>query len=154
MSGNRVAAAVFVCFFSGLAGTASAGPISALYLTGEYGEVFVVRGDSVAESWTSRTDRQQVIAVTDVVRTMGSYSGDAGGEYTLDGQSTGTTYSFPLGGGCFFDGATSGTVNYAWDFCGGAAYSFDAEWANPVQLFRLGIQDFSRLGITFDASDD
>jgi hypothetical protein len=143
----------------GVSGRAFAGPIGVLYLTTPYG-LFSLQGDQVTKLATSPEDAEP-IAVINTIRTMGTYpnfgpGGQTGVEYQLDGTPTGITIPTAHVGLCFFDGATDGTHNFAYDFCGGQVVEYDANWQNPVNyppsLFRL--EPNAYLGITYDPTNN
>ena len=53
----------------------------------------------------------------------------------------------------FYDATTNGSHIFAWDYEFSAAFRFDLDWTNPVELFDLpGQADF--MGITYDPSND
>jgi len=101
---------------------------------------------------------QSPIAVSSTVRTLGFGAGNSyvGAEYTLAGVPTGSTYPFPaaLGTEEVDDGTTDGSFNYTWGVTSGIAYRLNLDWTNPVPLFTLGNASGSRLGITYDASNN
>ncbi|MEQ1759430.1 MAG: DNRLRE domain-containing protein [Vicinamibacterales bacterium] len=132
----------------------AAGPRSTLYVTAQERAIYSVRGNQVGER-APVTEFAQPIAVTDSIRTMGSYPGllpQPGREYALNGTPTGTTFAPALGGGCFFDGASDGKHHFAYDFCGGQVFQFDLAWQNPVELFRLPRE--TRVGISYDPANN
>ena len=146
-------AAMLVAFSSARA----AGPVSVYYLTaGQEGKLLGVQGSTVVfDIPMSAAGDQFPIAVNSTVRTLGWRTGFTGAEYTLAGVPTGTTYPFPAGSfGDFYDGATNGTANFAWDFNNGAAYRFSATWTAPGLLFTLGTGAGRILGITYDGSNN
>ena len=146
--------------------TASAsGPVSPYYLTAGFdsggGRIFGIQGSNVifnASQVATPIYSESPIAVNSTIRTAAYYNGGfpyRGGEYTLTGTPTGTTYPTTAGlNGFFFDGTTDGTYNYAWEVNSGTAYRFDLTWANPSVLFTLGVGDGHREGITYDPSNN
>lgn len=101
---------------------------------------------------------QSPIAVNSTVRTLGFGGGNSyvGAEYSLAGVPAGSTYAFPaaLGSEEVDDGTTNGSFNYAWGVTSGIAYRLNLDWTNPVPLFTLGNASGSRLGITYDVSNN
>jgi len=132
-----------------------AGPFSEYYVS-QFGQIAVLQGDEVVRTWLPQTGTSGAfaIAVRDTVETFSTVPGGLGAEYSLSGTPTETTYRNTAPATQFFDGATDGSSNYAWDFSNGAVYRFSAEWSNPEVLFTLGTDDGSRIGITFDRSND
>ena len=134
-----------------LAGRVLPAQTSAYYLTaGDQGNITVLQGGTVINSWGTTTYCEYPIAVSGDVRTAGCGSGGQGAQYTLGGTFTGTTYSNSAPG-CMYDGTTDGTSNYTADYCGGGIYATDRTWQNATQLFSLGANP---LGITYDATNN
>jgi hypothetical protein len=84
------------------AGVAQAGPLSPLYLTYVQGgrNIVVVQGNSVINSFPEvygNAPFEIPIAVSGDVRTTAYFPGGAGGQYSLGGVPTGTTYVLPAG---------------------------------------------------------
>ena len=142
----------------------AAGPTSELFLTVDptttSARVIGIQGTNalfnVPQSPTAQG--QSPIAVNGTVRTLGFGAGNSyvGAEYTLAGVPTGSTYAFPaaLGSEEVDDGTTDGSFNYTWGVTSGIAYRLNLDWTNPVPLFTLGNAAGSRLGITYDASNN
>lgn len=132
-----------------------AGPVSPLYLTaGQENTLFVVQDTNVIRSW-SIPNNEYAIAVMGKVQTTIGASGFIGSEYTLDGDFTGVSSTFPnLPGTSVYDGASDGIHIYAWDYNQNRVIRFDSNWSNPLPMFAIGgsVGDF--LGITYDASNN
>ena len=142
----------------------AAGPTSELFLTVDpttmSASVVGIQGTNVLLNvpQSPTAQGQSPIAVNSTVRTLGFGGGNSyvGAEYTLAGVPTGSTYAFPaaLGSQEVDDGTTNGSFNYAWSVSSGTAYQLNLDWTNPVSLFTLGNASGSRLGITYDASNN
>jgi hypothetical protein len=142
----------------------AAGPTSELFLTVDptttSASVVGIQGTNVLVNvpQSPTAQGQSPIAVNSTVRTLGFGAGNSyvGAEYTLAGVPTGSTYPFPaaLGSQEVDDGTTNGSFNYAWSVSSGIAYQLNLDWTNPVALFTLGNASGSRLGITYDASNN
>ena len=155
-----VAAAAMLILGNGRA----AAPTSELFLTVDptttSASVVGIQGTNVLFNvpQSPTAQGQSPIAVNSTVRTLGFGGGNSyvGAEYTLAGVPTGSTYAFPaaLGSEEVDDGTTNGSFNYAWDVTSGVAYRLNLDWTNPVPLFTLGNASGSRLGITYDASNN
>ncbi len=136
----------------------AAGPASELYLTVGQNRLVGIQGASVlfnvAQSPVNQS--QSALAVNSTIRTLGQSSGQTGGEYSLSGTSTGTTYGFPsvLGSDAVFDGTTNASVNFLWDNVSGAAYQFSLGWSGGTVLFTLGTASGGYAGITYDPSNN
>ncbi len=137
--------------------TASAGPVSRLYLTGNT-DIFVVQGAAVITSWDMTQNggqRESALAVMDTVRTLGAQSPayPYGAEYTLNGVPTGQVYSHVLMVN-LADGATDGRHNYAIGYNDSIVHQFETDWTNRTTLFDTGTEHYSEAGITYDASNN
>lgn len=140
------------------AGVAQAGPASPLYLTiwgGNIGYIVVVQGNSVINyipdfyAGPTYGNIEYPIAVSGDVRTTGLCCGIAGGQYTLGGTPTGTTYVLP-GGMYALDSTTDGTHNYLVDGANSNVYQTARDYTNPVLLFTSsGVN----MGITYDPAN-
>ena len=131
----------------------AAGPTSELYITVNGQALAGIQGTSVLFNVAESSSNQSPLAVNSTVRTLGIRNGTTGGEYSLTGTATGTTYAFPagLGSDSFYDGTTDGSFNYAWDFSTGAAYRFNLDWTGGTVLFTPG--NGNPMGITYDPSN-
>jgi hypothetical protein len=136
-------------------------PQSALYVIAS-DTIFVVQNGRVIRSWRVHGFDEGAIAVSGTVRTLGDWSGTLpGSEYTLSGQFTGTTYSYPLldPRTNLYDGTTDGVHNYSVEYSNAIVYQFDRNWGSPVPLFQLfqtiGNQQyvamFRYMGIAYDS---
>ena len=142
----------------------AAGPTSELFLTVDptttSASVVGIQGTNVLFNvpQSPTAQGQSPIAVNSTVRTLGFGAGNSyvGAEYTLAGVPTGSTYAFPaaLGSQEVDDGTTNGSFNYTWSVTSGIAYQLNLDWTNPVSLFTLGNASGTRLGITYDASNN
>ncbi len=149
------------------------GPTGQLYLT-DYATstVYVVQGSSVVSSFamayggSNSGDGEVAIAVTNTVNTRGDYppAGTVGGQYTLSGTPTGTTYAYPFPSGIYYeqsyDGTSDGTSNYYVQYFGQGynltenVYQTGLDWSNPVERFSVQTApgDWGEyLGISYDA---
>lgn len=119
------------------------------YLTSVSGQLTVVQGTSVVQTWAIPTKSSPIAVLDGKLRTVGTYDGTQGAEYTTAGVPTGNTY---FGGVNYaYDGTTDGTYNYAYNFDFGGIYRFDLNWQNPTQLFS-GPQ--FNLGVTYDPTNN
>jgi hypothetical protein len=141
-----------------LTATAQNGPISPLYLTftgGNLGpDIYVVQGNNVINTFPAAYNSVPAyeipIAVYGDVRTTGwSSSYPLGGQYTLGGTPTGTSYVLPsvISSGGAFDSTTDGAHNYLVDYYTGIVYQTARDFTNAVPLFTVG---FENEGITYD----
>lgn len=160
LSGRYRAMCAAIIMTVGLAGSAAAGPKSALYLTDFSATIRVVQGDAVVNTWTDRAgggiDSLTAIAVGETVRTYsqgGAALPSQGAEYTLDGVFTGALYTNNVGC-CFRDGTTDGVHNYALrEGVIDPLYRFNRDWENPQVLDPdfAGVSELGAVsGITFD----
>lgn len=138
------------------ASAAQAGPLSTLYLTytgaAGYTGIAMVQGNSISSfalAYEANGIYEIPIAVDGDVRTTAYYSGGLGGQYTLSGTPTGTTYTNP--GFEAYDGTTDGTYNYVVDYRTGDVIRTDRDYQNPVVLFNVGA---GHLGITYDPDNN
>jgi hypothetical protein len=138
------------------AGVAQAGPTSKLYLT-DQPSIEVVQGNSITsfpEAYGSPTEGP--IAVWGDVRTTGwDYSGPYGGQYTLSGIPTGTTYVLPWDAtapyNSAYDSTSDGSHNYLVTFVSGLVYQASRDFTNPTGLFYAGPESE---GITYDGANN
>ena len=132
---------------------ASAGPVSALYLSNGGHTIKVVQGNAVTDSWTTAHGSEWSLNVWGDVRTNLNCDGcsAAGAQYTLGGSYTGTNYAYPVGvGGDADDGTSDGQFNYTVSYSDGNVYRMGRDFSHPQALFNVGLY---RLGITYDASN-
>jgi hypothetical protein len=127
-----------------LAGVAQAGPgpTSPLYLTyvNAGKNIVVIQGNSVIISFPEAygyAPYEMPIAVSGDVRTIGFESGISGGQYTLSGTPTGTSYVVPsvIGSDGVYDSTSDGSHNYLVDTKTGIVYQTARDFTNPVALF-------------------
>jgi len=151
-----IAIALATFTFAGVA-HAGPGPISPLYLT-YYGSsnIVVVQGNSVIQTFPEAYSpgNELPIAVWGDVRTTGySPSHSTGGQYTLGGAPTGTSYALPsvISGGGAYDSTSDGSHNYLVDYYFGGVYQTARDFTNPVALFNAGANN---VGITYDAANN
>ena len=139
------------------AGVAQAGPTSTLYLTalgsGGYDVIEIVQGNSVVQTFPVAYDRtgESPIAVSGDIRTTGDSVWGWGGQYTLAGTPTGTTYVLPSAVSNAYDSTTDGTHNYLVDLNNGTVYQTARDYTNPTALFSTGTS--YEFGITYDAAN-
>lgn len=139
---------------------ASAGPTSPLYLTFlnnlDVYDIYAVQGSSVIQTFPEvyNAPLETPIAVYGDVRTTAYYAGDAGGQYTLSGTPTGTSYVLPsvISSGGAYDSTSDGAHNYLVDFGTGWVYQTARDYTNPVALFNTGTG--YDLGITYDRANN
>lgn len=145
-----VVALVAVAF----SGVAQAGPTSPLYLTyvNGGGNIIVVQGNSVINSFPQAYGNpfEIPIAVWGDVRTAGQDSRFLGGQYSLAGTPTGTTYVLPSFIDYAFDSTSDGSHNYVVDFLTGTVYQTARDFSSPVTLFNAGANN---AGITYDPAN-
>ena len=139
---------------------ANSGPTSPLYLTGVYGwegYITVIQGNSVThipEVYGNDPDglpTEMPIAVWGDIRTVGYQSVfPKGGQYSLAGVPTGTSYALPANIAEAWDSTSDGTHNYL--LSAGNVYQTDRDFTNPVLLFNVNhnFQNFQSLGIAYD----
>lgn len=134
-----------------------AGPTSELYLsfTGINGTsgIAVVQGNSVT-SFPAAYGGGAVeipIAVDGDIRTTTYYAGGSGGQYSLGGTPSGTSYFNP--GFDAYDSTTDGTNNYIVNYSSGDVYATGRDFSNPTLLFSAG-GPTQYLGITYDETNN
>jgi PEP-CTERM motif len=141
-----------------LTAAAQTGPKSPLYLTytqaGNLYDIAVVQGNTITTFPEAYNPGVEVpIAVFGDVRTTGYVSNSAlGGQYSLGGTPTGTTYTLPgaIAGGAY-DSTSDGSHNYLVDYLDGGVYQTARDFSNPVLLFGSSA---GLLGITYDRSNN
>lgn len=137
----------------GAAAFAQAATASVMYVSdGDGHRMHAVDTDTGAvKTWAANPQQRAFpIAVSGDVRTTGYYTGETGGQYSLDGAFLGATYTLPYVGQSLSDGTTDGTYNYGISWQNGTVYRFDRNWASPVTLFTAG----NGAGLTYDAVDN
>jgi|SRR5271165_3728424 len=140
-----------------LAGVAQAGPgpTSPLYLTTGGSNILVVQGNSVIQTFPTAYGRFEFpIAVYGDIRTTGIWPNNQGGQYTLGGTPTGTTYDLPgiISGAGAYDSTSDGSHNYLVDFGTGTVYQTARDYTNPTALFTISGAP-TDVGITYDAAN-
>jgi hypothetical protein len=136
---------------------ASPGPTSPLYLTynvnlnGGY-NIDVVQGNTITSFPEVYGAPYEIpIAVSGDVRTTSYSPGSAGGQYSLAGVPTGTSYVLPsVVSGTAYDSTTDGSHNYLVDYFNGGVYQTARDFTNPTLLFSTGA---GLLGITYDGAN-
>ncbi len=154
------ALAVIALVAVALTGIAQAGPgpLSPLYLTTDGPRILVVQGNSVINTFPEAygSPKELPIAVWGDVRTTGyyppQYSGTEGGQYTLGGSPTGTTYILPLPINQAEDSTSDGSHNYLVDLFGGTVYQTARDFTNPIPIFSTGV--YNDAGISYDAANN
>ncbi|HEY4934664.1 MAG TPA: PEP-CTERM sorting domain-containing protein [Terriglobales bacterium] len=143
--------------FTGVA-LAGPGPTSPLYLTYTFdrnggNSIVVVQGNSFTSFAEAYGAPDEVpIAVAGDVRTSGNSSTTIGGQYSLAGTPTGTTYVLPAIPSTAYDSTTDGSHNYLVDYTYGGVYQTARDFTNPVALFTsTGLYN---LGITYDPANN
>jgi hypothetical protein len=102
-----------------------AGPTGQYVLTaGDQQTDWVVQGTGAAATWATTTVEYPV-AVLSTIRTTGPSPGSVGGEYSLVGVPTGTTFTNGLTSGDIYDGTTDGTYLYAVNYGDGIGITYD-----------------------------
>ncbi len=140
--------------FTGVA-LAGAGPNSPLYLTYTFDanggqRIVVVQGNSLTSFAEAYGPPDEVpIAVWGDVRTAGAFPGWLGGQYSLAGTPTGTTYPLTSIPSSAYDSTSDGSHNYLVDYTYGGVYQTARDFSNPVLLFSS--TGYYNLGITYDA---
>jgi len=119
------------------------------YLTSVSGQLTVVQGTNVVQSWTIPYNASPIAVLDGKVNTVGYYGSSPGAEFTTAGVPTGNTYF----GGIYyaFDGTTDGTYNYAYNSNFGGMFRFDLNWQNPTLLFS---GPGGELGVTYDPTNN
>src|ERR1035438_131387 len=141
--------------FAGVA-QAGPGPTSPLYLSSpNYTlNILVVQGNSIIQNIPTAygTQGESPIAVWGDIRTTGAAGAIYGGQYTLAGIPTGTTYILPGAVSNAYDSTSDGSHNYLVDFDSGAVYQTARDFTNPVLLFNSNA--YTNVGITYDATNN
>jgi len=139
------------------AGVALAGPTSQLYLTtvnpnGSPTYIVTVQGNNVIQTITDAYGIGEFpIAVYGDIRTTGySYIDAVGGQYSLGGTPTGTSYLLQSAVYAY-DSTSDGFHNYLVDWDTGTVYQTARDYTNPVALFTSS--GSSNIGITYDAAN-
>src|ERR1019366_3973536 len=150
------AGALVALTFAGVA-QAGPGPVSPLYLScPNYTlNILVVQGNSIIQNIPTayNTQGEFPIAVWGDVRTTGDwYGAPVGGQYTLAGTPTGTSYVLPSAFSEVLDSTTDGTHNYLADVVSGGVYQTARDFTNPILLFYAGA--WNDVGITYDATNN
>jgi len=139
-----------------LTAAAQTGPTSPLYLTGtpivaDPGpDIIVVQGNSIINSFPQAygSPTEGPIAVFGDVRTTNFGYPGFGGQYTLAGIPTGTSYSLPGPPVSeALDSTTDGIHNFLVEYPYGGVYQTDRDFTNPVLLFSVAR---GYAGITYD----
>lgn len=136
------------------AGTAVAQTDSFYMSDGDGRRVLEVKGGSIVNTFPAVPQQRAFpIAVVDTIRTTGYALNETGGEYKLDGTSTGAQYPL-LQGSVMSDGGTDADqFNYGISFTGNV-WRYDRDWDNGVFLFDSTANDgLRKAGITYDPSD-
>lgn len=94
-------------------------------------------------------DNLALAVVAGTVRTTSYLSESGGSEFHPQGVPTGK--SFPAAAGVY-DGASDGIHIYAWRWYEAKLVRFDLDWGNPVVVFSLPMETFSKayMGVTYD----
>jgi hypothetical protein len=130
-----------------LTGPAEAGPVGTLYLTsGDQGEIEVIQGNSVVNTFSATSHSEYVIAVQSKIVTTGP---DGGSQYTLSGTPIGATPSLRLS---VYDGTTNGVNNFVVSNFDGTVYQTSLNYLKAKALFNAGAN--SVLGITYDSANN
>ena len=139
--------------FTGVA-LAGPGPSSSLYLTYTFDlngghSIVVVNGNTLTSFAEAYGAPDEVpIAVWGDVRTAGNSHTTIGGQYSLAGTPTGTTYVSLAIASTAYDSTTDGSHNYVVDYTYGGVYQTGRDFSNPVALFTsTGLYN---LGIAYD----
>lgn len=138
---------------------AGPGPISPLYLTYVNGgpNIVVVQGNSLINTFPEAygSPFEIPIAVYGDVRTTGfDFSGAGeGGQYTLSGIPTGTSYVLPAAVAIAYDSTSDGSHNYLVDWNTGTVYQTARDFTNPTALFTAPGGLGAWLGVTYDAAN-
>ena len=158
MKAPFVAAVCLVALAFTGAALAGPGPTSPLYLTYTFDlngghSIVVVQGNSITSFAEAYGGPDEVpIAVWGDVRTSGNSPDYVGGQYSLAGTPTGTTYTLPSIGSTAYDSTTDGSHNYLVDYTYGGVYQTARDFTNPVALFTsTGLYN---LGITYDSANN
>jgi hypothetical protein len=140
-------------------GVALAGPTSPLYLTYTFDlngghSIVVVQGNSIINSFAEAygAPDEVPIAVAGDVRTTGNSSTTIGGQYSLAGTPTGTTYVSLGIASTAYDSTTDGSHNYVVDYTYGGVYQTGRDYSNPVALFTSSGP--YNVGITYDKTNN
>ena len=146
-------------------GSVSAQSGTYFLMDGDSQRGYIATGGSITSSFTQANNGtggglgEYAVAVSGgLVRTIangncgnGYCANGLGSAYTLAGTYTGTTYSYPASGRCFYDGTTDGTYNYSVDYCNGGVYRMGLDWTSPTLLFNTSS---FLLGITYDPTSN
>jgi len=148
---------VVVCLVAvAFTGVAFAGPTSPLYLTYyQYGQtIAVVQGNTITtfpEAY-GNASYEVPIAVYGDVRTTGSFpASPRGGQYSLAGVPSGTSYVLPSVIQRSDDSTSDGSHNYLLDEMTSTVYQTARDFTNPVALFNVPLY---QVGITYDRANN
>jgi hypothetical protein len=135
-----------------LAAGAAQAQTGTLYLTFDSGTIAVVHGGSVVNSFTFAYGSEEwPIAVYGDVRTIGASDYvPTGGQYTLGGTPTGTTYTSPSGFYDWADSTTNGTSNFLVDPGSAVVYQTGRDYSNATALFATPNYVSRNMGISYD----
>ena len=158
MKAPFVAAVCLVAIaFTGVA-LANPGPTSPLYLTytvdlnGGH-SIVVVQGNSLTSFAEAYGAPDEVpIAVAGDVRTSGNSLTTIGGQYSLTGVPTGTTYTLTSIASTAYDSTTDGSHNYLVDYTYSTVYQTARDFTNPVALFTSNGP--YNVGIAYDKTNN
>jgi len=158
MKAPFVAAVCLVAIaFTGVA-LANPGPTSPLYLTYTFDlngghSIVMVQGNSITSFAEAYGAPDEVpIAVAGDVRTSGNSLTTVGGQYSLAGIPTGTTYFLPAIASTAYDSTTDGSHNYLVDYTYSTVYQTARDFTNPVALFTS--TGPYNVGITYDKTNN
>lgn len=150
---------IAVCLVAlSLTGVALAGPTSPLYLTYTFDlngghSIVVVQGNSITSFAEAYGAPDEVpIAVAGDVRTSGNSLTTIGGQYSLAGIPTGTTYHLPAIASTAYDSTTDGSHNFLVDYSYSTVYQTARDFTNPVPLFTSNGP--YNVGITYDKTNN
>ena len=139
--------------FTGVA-LAGPGPTSPLYLTsGGYPNIIVVQGNTITQFPEAYgAPWEGPIAVYGDVRTTGSFpASPRGGQYSLAGVPSGTSYVLPSVIQRSDDSTSDGSHNYLLDEMTSTVYQTARDFTNPVALFNVPLY---QVGITYDRANN
>lgn len=140
-----------------LTGVSFAGPANPLYLTYTFdlnggNSIVVVQGNTLTSFAEAYGPPDEVpIAVAGDVRTTGNSMTTVGGQYSLAGAPTGTTYVLSGIASSAYDSTTDGSHNFLVDYTYSGVYMTDRDFKNTMFLFTAN--DPYNVGITYDATN-
>src|SRR3974390_1788015 len=154
MKTPRLLVASLVLLTFAVVAYAGPGPTSPLYLTTGNSNILIVQGNSLQSFPEAYAGPNEFpIAVYGDVRTIGQHVGWPGGQYTLGGAPTGTSYAMPPGITSAYDSTSDGAHNYLVEYFSGTVFQTARDFTNAVSIFTTPANFSYPFGITYDATN-